>query len=165
MPRAPMFTREVILSNSDKVALVDVEDYEAVLAVGPWKLGSWRCYDGRACNKSILMHRLIAKRMGIEGMVDHKNRQPLDNRRCNLRPATHSQNMANREKSKPNKSGHKGVYLEIDNGYGSRSWTAQVTYQRKKYRKRFPYTDVGLSLAIAWHEQKSLELFGEFACV
>jgi hypothetical protein len=46
------------------------------------------------------MHRLIAERMGISLLneVDHINGDRLDNRRCNLRPATGSQNTYNRQK-------------------------------------------------------------------
>jgi len=49
--------------------------------------------------KNIWMHRVI---LGLdEGvMCDHANHNGLDNRRANLRPATHSQNMCNRPKTK-----------------------------------------------------------------
>lgn len=41
--------------------------------------------------------------------IDHKNRVPCDNRIENLRPATASQNGANRRKPKTNTTGFKGV--------------------------------------------------------
>ena len=60
----------------------------------------------------IYMHRVILKRMGYEDFAasDHINRDKLDNRRCNLRPATDRQSACNRSKFKTNTSGYIGVY-------------------------------------------------------
>lgn len=57
---------------------------------------------------AILMHRLILEAKKNE-LIDHKNMNPLDNRRCNLRKATKAKNMQNRNKQKNNTSGFKGV--------------------------------------------------------
>jgi hypothetical protein len=54
------------------------------------------------------LHRLIID-APIDKEVDHINGDPLDNRKSNLRLATHSQNMFNRGKTKVNTSGFKGV--------------------------------------------------------
>jgi hypothetical protein len=58
--------------------------------------------------KLYLLHRLI---VGAEHgqIVDHANRDTLDNRRENLRICTVSQNMANKKLSVLNKCGFKGV--------------------------------------------------------
>lgn len=55
------------------------------------------------------LHHIIAKRMGLDfpDEIDHKDGNPLNNQRDNLRPATHSQNMANSKSN--NTSGYKGV--------------------------------------------------------
>ena len=47
---------------------------------------------GRSGQRFVYMHRLLCE---APGLVDHANRDGLDNRRCNLRPATKSQNTAN----------------------------------------------------------------------
>lgn len=55
-----------------------------------------------------MLHRfLLDAPKGIQ--VDHKNGDTLDNRRENLRLATHSQNMMNRKLQKNNTSGVCGV--------------------------------------------------------
>ncbi len=61
--------------------------------------------------KMQLMHRVIAERAGIDcsDQIDHKNCDPLDNRRENLRPATNSQNRANSKVAKGSVSGLKGA--------------------------------------------------------
>ena len=68
-----------------------------------------------------LMHRLI---MGFPAMqVDHINGDGLDNRRCNLRCVTHSQNQMNRKGPARNgTSGHRGVSLNKRTG----KWFAYI---------------------------------------
>jgi hypothetical protein len=124
---APM--KEVPLTKGT-VAFVDDEDYEWAMQ---WK---WHCtfygYAQRRDHKTcIWMHLEIAKRAGVEipFRIDHRNLNSLDNRRQNLRPATQSQNMANRSAPKHNTSGLKGAYWRKD----YQRWGAkiQVNYHQK----------------------------------
>lgn len=59
-------------------------------------------------DKNVHLHRVV---LGIseEYEVDHKNGKPYDNRKKNLRIATHSQNMRNVGLRKNNTSGVTGV--------------------------------------------------------
>lgn len=58
--------------------------------------------------KTLLMHRVINKTP--EGLfTDHVNGNGLDNRKCNLRNATPTQNQRNKSICKNNTSGFKGV--------------------------------------------------------
>lgn len=50
----------------------------------------------RICGKSCYMHHLIIGKPAPGMVVDHKNRNTLDNRRQNLRFCTHRENMLNR---------------------------------------------------------------------
>lgn len=60
--------------------------------------------------------------------VDHVNGNTLDNRRCNLRTATCSQNGFNKKMLSDNSSGIKGVYVHKGTG----KWTAEVRVMGKK---------------------------------
>lgn len=81
----------------DKVVLIDDEDIE-IFNQYKWHINDsgyavWRGnIDGK--KKTIRLHRLIAQ--PPEGLVvDHINRNKLDNRRCNLRCVTQAINMQN----------------------------------------------------------------------
>ena len=61
--------------------------------------------------------------------IDHINRNPDDNRICNLRLATSSQNQQNTKIRITNTSGVKGIgYI-----HSSKSWRARITKEHKTY--------------------------------
>ena len=105
--------KEIILRNTGNVCLVDDCDFDF--------LNKWRWketnngYAGRTSynkyNKSfgmLLMHRLINNTPhGLE--TDHINGIKLDNRKCNLRNVTRSENEYNKGIRSDNSSGFKGV--------------------------------------------------------
>lgn len=117
-------SKEIKLTKG-KVAIVDNADYKwlnqwkwcAILTdrkTGGYALRSR--WDPSAKRRGqVLMHRLI---MGEpDGMlVDHINRNSLDNRRENLRITTYSGDRANRGMFKNNTSGYKGVSAEKKSG-------------------------------------------------
>ena len=102
----------------------------------------------------IYMHREVA------GIIkpDHKNRNTLDNRRDNVRPASSAQNMQNTKKPVTNKSGYKGVSWHKATG----KWTAQISVNGKKvYLGLFPTPE----LAYAAYCKAASEFHGAFARV
>ena len=104
------------------------------------------------------LHRLIATRAGLDlsGDVDHRNHDKLDNRRHNLRPATRTQNFANRGKYRNNKSGFKNVFWSSQ----KQKWQGKLAKDRRQYHVGFFDEPEDAYSAC---QQKATELFGEFA--
>lgn len=99
-----------------QVALVDDEDFEWL---SQWKWcasrGATTFYAVRSTSRKtppkrrIWMHRAIMGVTDIAMEVDHINGEGLDNRRANLRTATHQQNSWNVRRPRDNWSGFKGI--------------------------------------------------------
>lgn len=120
---------EPILLTQDRVAYVSPEDAEFI---GSFKWCVTNGYPARGVGaggkkRCIYMHKVIAERMGFDGMVDHIDRDTLNNTRSNLRPATSSLNSSN--VTPRSASGLLGVYQ-----VGPNSWRAEVT--RLGHRRR-----------------------------
>ena len=90
--------KEVKLSNG-MIVFVDNEDYNLVSKY------TWHCNKGYArreyeINKEkfhVFMHRLILGLTDPKVHTDHINQNPLDNRKCNIRACSASQNGSNRK--------------------------------------------------------------------
>jgi hypothetical protein len=80
---------------------------------------------------SVQMHRLVLPPKG-GFVVDHINRNPLDNRRENLRHVHHSANAMNRGTNGNNTSGYRGISWSKT----EHRWLVQAT-TRPGYRKCF----------------------------
>lgn len=88
--------------------------------------------------------------------IDHKNRNPLDNRRENLRYCTHSQNLANKSMQVNSKTGYRGVDFHKARG---------------KFRARIVVKDRSIHLgrfntpeeAALAYNIAAKEIYGEFA--
>jgi hypothetical protein len=100
-----------------------------------------------------LMHSLILG-AGPKQRIDHVNGDGLDNRRENIRFATHAQNIANSGLSKANRSGYKGV-----SRHGSK-WAAFIT---KDYKGHYIGLFSDPKEAARAYDEKARELFGEYA--
>ena len=140
-----------------KFALVDDEDYDYL---NQWKWYFNNKYVARGIRENgrhstIYMHRVILNPPENRD-IDHVNIDPLDNRKCNLRLCTDSQNCANRPLSRNNKSGFKGVCWDKRHS----KWRATITYQYK-------YINIGLfekpEDAGNAYNKMAIKLFGEFA--
>ena len=81
-------------------------------------------------NKEYLLHRLAwlyVHGVWPDNMIDHINQIKDDNRFCNLRQATRSENMRNTVRRKTNKTGVKGVTWSKQ----AKKYVAQITLNYK----------------------------------
>jgi hypothetical protein len=142
------------------VAIVDAEDAGRVLAMGRWYARrslrttyaskKVRLDDGREVG--VHMHNFITG----WPYVDHRNGDGLDNRRANLRQATHVENGRNRGAQVNNTSGWKGVSWDTGRG----RWRAQIAVDgRRIFLGRF---DDPVEAARVYDEA-AVRYFGEFA--
>jgi len=117
--------REISLTNSDKVAIVDNGDYEEVSKHRWWlRYDEYVLSSSRINGKHQYLHRFILHPPSGTG-IDHVNHNPLDNRRENLRFATQSQNMANGLRHQDGTSRFKGVCWNKE----MKSWRAKIVYR------------------------------------
>jgi hypothetical protein len=147
-------TREIVLNNG-MVTLVDDDDYEWV-SKHRWtyqKMGGYVKRSHRPQGKvvTLMLHREVMK-APPHLYVDHINRDPLDNRKANLRLADDKQSSRNRGKRKTSKSPYKGVQQDKRTG----RWSVNVAC------KHVGFYATAEEAARAY-DRKALELYGEFA--
>lgn len=119
--------KEIQLSRG-YVAIVDDEDFDAVVGRGSWHVDVRRTvayamhsYREQGKTKTESLHRFLMD-FPVGAEVDHKNGDGLDCRRSNLRVVTHQENARNRGPHA------KGVYWHKT----SQRWRAYITINRKQ---------------------------------
>jgi hypothetical protein len=140
---------ETLIDDEDSVRLSEFR-FNAMLCMGKFYAASNRL---KRIYGSKLLHRVILE--APEGMcVDHINGDTLDNRRSNLRLATHKQNMQNRKKHNC-KNPYKGVYEKRSGRY-----TAMIFDNSKlKYLGVFDSAEEAAKV----YDARASIIFGEFA--
>lgn len=149
-----------------KLAVVNDIDY-AFLTQWKWYFHK-KGYAVRGSHKSdgfnkrtvIYMHRVVlSRKLGYSDFeeTDHKNQSRLDNRRGNLRPASHSQNQGN-SKLQQGVSKFKGVHWRKDR----KKWRVYIGFEgNRRYLGMF-MDEIEAAEA---YNKAALEHFGEFACL
>lgn len=136
--------------------IIDVQDLKDV-SEKSWYISAQGYVTTDIKGKSISLHNYLFK-PDENQIIDHINRDKLDNRRKNFRKCTKQQNCFNQGLRSTNTSGYKGVVLDKRrNTYYSR-----ITYNGKTYHIGTFRTDQIIEAAKAYN-QKAIELFGEYA--
>lgn len=147
--------------------------YDSETGVWTWRVTHHRIFTGDVAGsitnshgyrsitidqQSHLAHRLVFLYMTGEWPredVDHQNLNREDNRWCNLREATRSENHANRRVRKDNRCGLKGVCLHKQSGL----WMMQIKMNVEKRTKLFRTPEEAHAAYCAAAEK----IHGEFA--
>ncbi len=140
-----------------KVAIVDADDYAAVMEFN-WnaqKSHSGTFY-AKGSHGGPLLHRFVLRMSDPKIQIDHANGNTLDNRKSNLRVATHEQNRQNRGAYKNSKSGYAGVHWHRRD----KVWVVYVnTNGKRTYCGEYEDKETAIAARIA----AEVEQHGEFA--
>lgn len=147
-----------------KVAIVDDEDYERIIA---FKWHTCRHYHGNWYARRVLprgphsqstqlLHRFILNLPQRHPQVDHRDGNGLNNSKSNLRIVTNGQNQANARIRRDNNSGFKGVGRQ----QRSNKWHARIRIQGRMVQLGVFLTAEDAARA---YDQKALQVRGQYA--
>ena len=110
-------------SNCCKSLIIDKEDYDKIKDIR-WRLDK-KGYGFNNSNKNIYIHNIIMNPKDDE-IVDHKDGNPLNNRKSNLRIVSNHENCLNHKVKSTNTSGVTGVTKGI-----RKKWRARINFNRE----------------------------------
>ena len=152
-------------------AIIDAEDFEKVSShkwyaykgYSKFYAGKSQWQPGKKRQKLLCMHNFIFGEIPKGMMIDHINGDGLDNRKCNLRIATRSQNRGNARKTvqifgRPTSSKYKGVCWDKNN----KKWQVQMKINNKS-RHIGQFSDE--KEAAKAYNKAAMAHFGEFAAL
>lgn len=158
--RKQIHNEKHIERNGDGYAVIKNKEYHILVDDDLWHEYSakfWHISNGYAKTNvddtTIFMHRMVMNATD-DDMIDHINKNRLDNRRCNLRIAKHDENNHNRTKKRNASSKYYGV-----NKNGNR-WCGRFRYQGKTIYCGTFATELEAAKA---YNAKATEYYGEYA--
>lgn len=140
----------------DEEFYFDIDDYDKIKDYCWYKND-----DGYIVNKSgtdaILMHRLIMGLCSADNVtVDHIYHKTYDNRKSQLRIATHSQNNMNKKMMSNNTSGTTGIWFDVR----TKKWAADIGINHETIHLG-QFNDI--NDAISARKSAEEKYFGEFS--
>ena len=141
--------------NKNGETIIDAEDVERCR---PYKWGkhNGRVLCSRLGNAGRLPNFLMDFTSSHTILIDHKDQDPLNNRKKNFRICSKSENTVNRGIQKNNISGYRGVNWDKQN----KKWAVGIYCANQHYWVGYFLTKREAALA---YNKKAIELFGEFA--
>ena len=150
----------IIPLTQGKAAIIDDADYPLIKCYRWYARKCRWCWYATANVKGkdgkwrkMQMHHLI---LGAVILTDHRNGDGLDNRRINLRPCTHAENVRNSTARHNSRSPYKGVSWDRK----SRKWKAQIGMHGRKIHLGFYEREQDAAEA---YDMAARRYFGEFA--
>jgi len=149
----------IALDNTDRLCLIDKED-ELKCSTFKWAITKGYVFARNSkTRRMVTLHSFILGKQ--DGMyIDHKNRNPLDNRKINLRVCDNSQNCHNRWK--PKKSGLSSKYKGVDFHKNSKKFHASICINRNKIHLGYFIEEKDAALA---YNKAAIKFLGEFTVI
>lgn len=151
--------REIQLTNG-RVAYIDDEDYDLVMKHKWFAVKCTNTYYAYTHIKkngkdtTLKMHRLIMGFTNPKILVDHRDRNGLNNQKHNMRESNSTQNNANRVSRGTSK------YLGVCWKKQDSMWQVRVTYNKVIHYVGIFKDEIEAAKA---YDKKALEIHGEFA--
>jgi len=134
-------------------AIISIESIE-IIKKYKWRLVKYGYVRTNIKGKSLGLHKILMN-SDENNVVDHINRNPLDNRIENLRICPQSKNLINKGIQSNNTSKITGVWFDKSRN----KWASELQFNKKKiFFKRFDSKEE----AIIARKNAELEYFGEY---
>lgn len=136
-------------SNYVNSTFIDIEDFQRVKQ-HKWHLAGKGYVESRINKKLVKLHQFVTGRK----FIDHRDQDPLNNRKNNLRRATQSQQLMNQKSH--SETGFRGVEKH------NKKYAARIKAENKRY---FLGTFETKKEAAIAYNKGALKYHGEFACL
>lgn len=143
-----------VITKKGEEILIDEGDFEKVKKYS-WCISKTGYPVANINGKATKLHRYLLNIEVPEVIVDHINRNKLDNRRNNLRTCTALENARNTTVSKNNKTGYLGISTTPQGKYRARIMVNRKEIRLGNYDK--------IEDAIKARKQAEIKYFGQFA--
>ena len=158
-----------IALTQEKFAIVDDEDFDWLnkwkwYAAYDAKRDRWcaqRFEGGRSNRKCIKMHRQILNAYKGE-VVDHKDKNALNNTIQNLRKCSNEENLHNTKGKCSRKSKYKGVHRINRNYQLKLPWVAEIAVNKHHIHLGYFASEIEAAHA---YDKAAIRYHGEFACL